>query len=428
MKALSNPKGVLFCSLRLIISFIFLLIPSAYALAGLQSLPAMYGILPADIAMAGAQVGGFSNAEAAYYNPAALADAEYTDLSLGYLYAQPFLKGGVVGEEKSFDKANKAVSICAISRIGRIFTKNYPIGVALAVMLDDNGKKLANFEDRYDENGRFVRYGMRDISLSHGWGFRLFNGLNLGAGLILGYKTSVISDQDVQITGDIQNEQITFLSEPAVALTFGVQWTIKKARLGLVYRGEKQNTIAPVGGTNTIKADEFVLKSFEISLEFRDGFDPQQVALGFIYDISPKFLVSAQLEWLDWDGLNEYIPDWDVNGQDFDIETEDIYQPRLGVSFKGWQNLEIRGGYAYEPSPFKRLGRFSNLILDNDRHRLTAGAGYSIKPSFLVAPVSFDVAIVSFYLIPRENETSDHKILHSEGYLLGASASFTIRF
>lgn len=407
---------------------VFLLLMPSYVFAGLQAIPSIYGILPADMAMAGARTAGFPDADAAYYNPAALADADSTSLSVGYLYSQPFFKGGIVGKEERFSEANRAVSFCAVSDFGRIFTKHYPVATAVAVIIDDNMQKLVNFEGRYYENGKFIRYGIRDISLSHGWGFRLFNGFNLGAGFILGYTTSVISDQEVQIAGDIQNEQITFVSKPAIAPVFGLQWLDKKFRLGFVYRGERLNLIAPVGGKSTIRADDFVLKSFENSMEFKDGFEPQQVALGLIYDIRSKILVSVQAEWLNWDRFDEYIPVWDVNGQDFDIRTEDIYQPRLGVLLKPKSNLEVGGGYAYEPSPFKRLGRFNNLVLDNARHRLTAGAGYSIHPSFLLAPLSFDLAIVSLYLVPRDYVTADQKMLHSEGYMIGGSASFTIRF
>jgi len=98
------------------------------------------------------------------------------------------------------------------------------------------------------------------------------------------------------------------------------------------------------------------------------------------------------------------------------------------VEASPWTNWEIRAGYAFEPSPFTKLGSGNNLILDNDRHRATLGLGYEVHPSFLRAPVSFDAVLMYFQLAPREHRTQDQQVLWSEGYLVGGGASVTIRY
>jgi len=74
------------------------------------------------------------------------------------------------------------------------------------------------------------------------------------------------------------------------------------------------------------------------------------------------------------------------------------------------------------------LGSGEKLLLDNDRHRLTVGAGYSYRPRFFKAPFSTDVALLYLPLVPREETTSDGQTLRSSGYMLGGAVSLTFRY
>ena len=113
---------------------IFLLAPACSAWAGLEHLAQMIGVLPRDIALAGAAADGFPDPAAAYHNPAALADLPSTTMSMGYLYAQPNFLGGPAGKERSFNESNRVFSMNMGMDIGKLFLADYPIAMSINML------------------------------------------------------------------------------------------------------------------------------------------------------------------------------------------------------------------------------------------------------------------------------------------------------
>jgi len=69
------------------------------------------------------------------------------------------------------------------------------------------------------------------------------------------------------------------------------------------------------------------------------------------------------------------------------------------------------------------------VILDNDKHMASAGAGYDWQnPVLLAFPVRFDAAYFMHYLVDNEFETPDGTEYESSGIMHGGVFSMTLRF
>lgn len=410
------------------VTFLFLVMAASGAEAGVGHLAMMYGILPNDVALAGAGTAGFGDAAAVYHNPAAIAETEHTLMTMGYLFAQPMFRGGHGGRERDFREPNAVVAMGTALDIGKIFASDYPVAMGITMLVDDNMGTLLNFDDERYPEGNYQRFGVRSFMTITSWGVRVFRGLNVGGGFILSSKSEVTLDQDVQLSGRTENEQMTLTGHPAYGFLAGVQYVTTDWRIGAAYRGELQSVVDPVSGETRVKAGEFVFQEYPTDMQFKDGFIPQMVSAGATARIAWAWHAVGQVDWQNWDRMNSEMREGDDAIRDSDIRTRDVWVPRIGTMLEPAPEWQLRAGYAYEASPFERWGSGNNLVLDNDLHRLSAGFGFSIHPRALRTPVTFDAAAFYAALVPREERTSDDQLLNSSGYLIGGSTSVTLRF
>lgn len=420
-----TPKPFFCASFLLCLFFLFL--PSA-SLAGIEHLGSMYGIFPADIALAGARSEGVAEAAAAYHNPAALADLPFSALTVSYLYAWPALKGGQKGKQENFHDANSIVGLGVGLDVGKFFSREYPVGMGLNLLMDETFGQIVTFDHKYNDNGKWIRYGTRSLSLFHGLGFRVVKGLNIGAGYSLTYTASVDLIQDVEVTGSTENEQISLVGQPVLAPIAAVQVITEPVTIGLVYRARHSALVDPVTGETTGKIGGVTILDYPNSMSFKDGFVPHQFVLGI--GLFPKAVLNGTIqgEYHRWEDLNDAIYSSTDEERDLDFDARDTFVPRTGISWQAHENWAVRGGYAFEQSPFSRLGSGYYKVLDNDRHRITAGAGFHRKFGAVRFPLAIDAALIYYPLMPREVIAKDHLTLQSSGYLLGGALSVTVGF
>ena len=88
--------------IRWIAAFVCVLLMANVAYAGLEHLAGSHGMLPGDIALAGATADGVPGPAAAYHNPAAMADLEHTTLSYGYSYFSSARPGNFIDKSPGF--------------------------------------------------------------------------------------------------------------------------------------------------------------------------------------------------------------------------------------------------------------------------------------------------------------------------------------
>ncbi|MDP8223384.1 MAG: hypothetical protein P9L99_08500 [Candidatus Lernaella stagnicola] len=396
--------------------------------AGHEHLALMYGVVPADIALAGARAEGVAGPGAAFHNPAALADLAHNSLTPCYIYAQPFLRGGPAGKEYDFTEANKVFSMSLGWPLGRMFEPDVPVGMGMNMLVDDNFSRIVAFDEVNEPRGQFKRYGIRSFALAHSLGGRVFEWLNVGVGYLMSYSAEVNLIQDVQITSSTENEQIRLTGAPTFSPLVSLQFKTRPVVVGLVWRGKVQAVVNPVTGFTTPKAGDTVIDEFPTIMQFKDSFTPNQwvAAVG----IAPGAIVSAtlQAEAQLWAEFDDEVRRGNNSHREADLSGRDIFVPRVGVRYRPGGEWEVRAGYAYEPSPFDRVGSEDYAILDSPRHRVAAGAGFSVEPKWLDAPLSFDAAVPALLLWPREKRTKDGQMLRSSGYVLGGALSMTWRY
>ena len=132
---------------------------------------------------------------------------------------------------------------------------------------------------------------------------------------------------------------------------------------------------------------------------------PMQAVLGLAYR-TDDWLVAGDLSWNQWSAydpatlelaLDVVIPVVSIDLKDAinsDPGTRDTYSARLGAEWRAYGDdtvdLWIRGGYAFEPSPFPEQTGITTF-LDGDRHLLSAGLGLSLSEPPVVGDLGADL-------------------------------------
>ena len=117
---------------------------------------------------------------------------------------------------------------------------------------------------------------------------------------------------------------------------------------------------------------------------------PQQVSAGVGWQATPKLLLSAQMDWINWANAFETLRvrlkngnNNDINGllsstslnDDIPLHWRDQFVWRFGVEYEVAENWTLRAGYSYarNPVPSDTLTPLTAAITE---HTLTAGVGF----------------------------------------------------
>ncbi len=160
---------------------------------------------------------------------------------------------------------------------------------------------------------------------------------------------------------------------------------MKDTRVGLAYRSQVYHKVEgniafslPTGLPGVIAAG-FPNSGAKAQLNL-----PDSVTLSATHDYSPKFSVSADLQWTHWSLFNNLTVVRSTTGAVASFTQEswtNSWFGALGATYKVTDRLSLRGGVAYDQSPVKDEFRTAR-IPDQDRYWLAAGLGYEIAPGF----------------------------------------------
>jgi long-chain fatty acid transport protein len=174
---------------------------------------------------------------------------------------------------------------------------------------------------------------------------------------------------------------------------FGLTWLpTEDQRATLTYRSQVNTSYSgdlKVGGVN--------LGDPSITIKF-----PNTVGLGYGINLSDDIQVEALLEWIEW-SVNE-DEDWD-----------DTVTAGVGGSWAATDELVLRAGYAFIPTPISD-DSMTWLLPDADRHALSVGLGYAIGDHVI------DLAYTFSIYDDRDTPTGDYDI---DSDLLGLTYSYS---
>jgi long-subunit fatty acid transport protein len=410
----------------------WLLLPLSFALA-LALVPRAAAGNPVDAfgfgarapAMAGAQTAAATDGSANYYNPALLATFDDIQVDIGYQTAVPSLY--VNGLDLGVDSSRGiAVALSSPGRIGKI-----QLALAGGLFLPD--QHILRARSLEAGKPRFALYDNRPQRLFLGANLAVRLGERFAVGGGIAYMANTIAavdlvgrlgfpdpnDSDLALAIDADVEEIRY--PQAGALFHATPWL----DIGLSFRGGYtlflDNTVRVLADVG--REDDPVVENgrLELTALAQDLFQPQQWSAGLAARLTGRLLVAFDASLHRWSRFDNPATriDLELDAGMFndlidipdtpplpDPNYHDIVIPRLGIEYQLYgserRDLDLRAGYAYEPSPVPEQVGESNFI-DNDKHTTSAGLGLTLRgwTEILPRPLRLDVYGAVTFLAPR---------------------------
>jgi long-chain fatty acid transport protein len=285
------------------------------------------GVSARGIAMEGALTGLADDASAVYYNPAGLTQIHGTEFLVGNSFIFPTLTyTDLSGNQHQSDK----------SALGPYF---YAATDALPYVTVALGAYAPFARDSSFTAGAGGFNARRAMIVRTDYtttvSYQVLPQFSLGAGFTLSYG---------QMDGEVTRlPPVGLHVEEADGWGFGgVFGALYKMndqiQFGIAYR--TRETVAFDGHASQAGVKE------DFSLDWRF---PSTLAFGIAFKPTKAWTISANLDYVGWGH-------WDKLSRDFDtlpdindaVEGEDIWEPRVGVEFKPWENFTFRTGYLYD--------------------------------------------------------------------------------
>lgn len=258
------------------------------------------------------------------------------------------------------------------------------------------------------EDGWTGQYLIQEISLSAIFiqptlSYMVNDKIRVGAGL-----TYVIGNVEINrsVPAPIGNSNEVTLNGDATGIGFNAGVYIQateKLSIGLTHRSKVD--IALDGGDVDFTVDPALAASFPDQKFDSDLPLPSTTTLGIAYQVSEKLLVSVEGNFVGWDAYESLDFDFDNNTEALeDSKNPRNYESQLiiraGAQYALMDNLKIRGGAYYDPSPIQD-DFFNPETPNTDNLGLTLGGTFNINDKFAV-----DASFLYIYGFERESEYS----------------------
>ena len=366
-----------------------------------------YGFGARAVAMGGAMTGHVDDFTATFYNPAGLASSRISDFSIGVQYVD-------------IDVSASNPSPVPAGHVR--FSDTFPINDAVGMY--GGMRFMIPFADALENR---IGFGLSffqglpnalDVEIPFGFTpqYALLNGQTslmiiepgLAVRILDGLQVGVSADIFADVGGNLEvptgfrgsdgvNDALTLIDQE-------VQPVIS-ASSGFLLQGRLLSDALANWSVGVTWRDSFAIPlqipvivtlgpiPLNIGLTSDLLWTPMQAVLGLAYR-TEDLTLAFDLSWnrwsqykaptleLDLDIVIPVIPIDLKNAVNPDPGTHDTWTPRVGVEwrfFKGEKSgLWLRGGYAYEPSPFPEQTGITNY-LDDNRHLFSAGLGLSLE-------------------------------------------------
>lgn len=399
------------------------------------------GIGARAVSMGGAYTALADDFSAVYYNPAGLAESEESNLTIGGLWAKPWLYFQEEGHPEDHPHlcATGAAYLGVTTNLAHLtgFNQLNPWTLGLCLYLPIERVLLADIPNQSSEK-KFI-FCLDDtqvLAILLGLSWKLTSWLSLGvSGNILAdlrAPNQAVADIDIRTVlpylagiADLEKDvrpRIMRDTELKAAPIVGIQarpaaWMV----LGLTYRGKIYGETV---GTQDIliRFRDFSDPSsatFETAIladiHYIHYWKPHQVSLGAAFLPTESLRIALDLTWADW---SDYLdPMWYRPAEPF----RDTWTPRFGMEYGFGSGFLARLGYAFQPSPVPEQTRESNY-LDCDKHVFSTGIGRTFpKVSWLVIwkkPLTLD-AYVQYIQLSQRTYHKENPALYGNDLTLG---------
>ncbi len=398
------------------------------ARASMMNAPDVYGITAKAMGMGNAMTACPADISDAYFNPAGLALLDASEISLGYIYADPYLQISTQGQTyNDITPLNRIGEIGYALNLSRLLNRQVVLAQELSV--DNNLRTLAEFDDSASPNGNFFRYGYTNLMLLTSLGVNIYKWLYAGYGIgaYLGANTVMATNTD--LAGHTSDSSITLLTNGKFSSVAGILLTPLggMVTVGLTYREGHIFNLGPISANANATVGGSTLSSLPLNLYFKDGFVPTQWALGVGFRPSDRLRVLFDLTYYQWSWLNKLVSSGDYTKTGINLNMKDTYAPRLGVEVQPLDNLYARIGYQYLPSPLHGATGVLNWV-DSPQQVWSIGAGYNLTPLSPEYPVRIDAVYQYHYLNKTSFPFSSGYSAQAKGDINTLGVTLTMKF
>lgn len=357
--------------------------------------------------MGGAFVSVSDDPSALYNNPA----------GLGLLEGTSFMKGTTLINSTAYydvDGADKEKSVTPPQLISNVFiTHNFndSVGIGLGYYCP------YGLGQTWSGNSPLMANSVRsEISLSNLQGnlsYRVADNVLIGAGLAQGFaKMHTKSFADLFSPGGIYSDNAAVKTRgeaQSVNGNLGVLWMpADNWTIGGTWRSE---TNVSFEGEADFSSNNFATFDEDLTVDFTF---PQTICVGASYSGFDRWLLSGQVDWVDWSRVDTITQELDnpvvfmtmagpapVNEIEIERDWNDRYILRLGAEYEVNPKFKLRGGYMWDPSPVPE-DTLDPLMFDVSSNR------YSVGTSFQIWRAYVDIAYMYTQGIRREADDSEN--------------------
>jgi long-chain fatty acid transport protein len=406
------------------------------------------------VAMGGAYTALAEDFSAVYYNPAGLSQTRNSDLAVGGLWARPWFTYQEQGQSTSTPHlySTGALYIGVTSNLGHMtgYRQLAPWTLGICLYLPVERALLADIPNESSEK-KFIFYldqsQVLAFLMSLSW--KISGWLSVGAGANL--LADLRAPNEAFVSVDLKTvipylmglsdliktvrPRIMRDAEVKAAPIVGVQvQPVSWLRVGVTYRGKFY--------AETVGSQDILLRFMDFSgrtslalqtavladIHYIHFWNPNQVSGGLALFPTEALRVGVDLTWADW---SDYVDSmWNVPA----IRYTDTFTPRLGVEYRLESGILLRGGYYFQPTPVPEQTQASNY-LDNDKHVVSVGAGYTFPRLPLLPiwkkPLTVEGYIQYTQLVTRVYHKVDPKYgnsLELGGCMLNGGLSLTLHY
>lgn len=362
-----------------------------------------------------------------YYNPASIVYSENVTAGIGTIYGQSSFKnlpGDLVLETKNTgDKVRKGnIDVNYEATKGTVFgltlplRRNYPrVALGGTGYIPFDRLVSVQFEQPYIPIYPLYSKRTQRFSFYGGGAVELVPNLSIGVGVNL--FTRLEGSAVMRATTAEPILVLGINGAPGISPVAGLQYAKENYGVGLSYKHEARSTakVALKPQLTNVMGADFSLEWLTAGSFF---FDPSQLALGMFSKLWDRITVTTDLLYQQWSRFQ--LPYLDIESKGPDLgksevrgRFQDVLSPRIGIEYK-LDQISLRGGYQYLPSPIK-LNQSNNLnLLDADKNIFTAGLGYSFSSllGIIDNPIDLDVHF-------QFHKLKDREVLKSPDYVGG---------
>jgi long-chain fatty acid transport protein len=314
------------------------------------------------------------DASAIYYNPAGLSQLRGTEITSGGMISFPNSRLSGAGSGAEMNTMAFLPHLYISTDLGAPQSP-WRFGLGFNVPFGN--------EADFSNNGPF-RYIVTETSLTvfniqPTVSYKVNDQLSLGAGLNVYYGQTELNNRVPVVPGAPSFDGKFHFDGDGTALggTAGLMWKITpQVTFGAVYRSPFRINFEGSAVLKTPFGNDGP-HSAQSSIQF-----PQSVAGGLAYRPIKKLKLEVDLEWTDWDTLNNVVlhstPTSAFNNRTIPFNWQSSMYYEFGAQYDITDKWVVRGGYIYSENSVPG-NTFSPTVPDSERHVFSAGLGYALS-------------------------------------------------